>query len=88
MAAKLELVRKKLGLSPALGQVAWLLIEQDIVSSSDVEAICRAPRESIYRVRNALRAHGVEIKSGRRLGWWLSDEDRAMLREECDGVAG
>jgi hypothetical protein len=36
---------------------------------------------AIHRLRDALKGHGIEIKSRRGLGYWLEPEDKERIWE-------
>lgn len=72
-------LRKAMNISPVLADMLVLLLEQDVVTTSDLEGMIDDPRVAIYRLRKILEPLGVEIRSRARLGYWIEVKDRKRL---------
>jgi hypothetical protein len=73
----------KLNLTPALSDLLGLLISLPFVTAHNVQdqlAIFTNLKVGICRLRKILQPHGVEIKSRRFAGYWLSEKDKEYLR--------
>jgi hypothetical protein len=81
-------LRMKLGLSPTSGQLLSQLLSQQVVVTGDDDSngvVENAHRVAMHRLRLGLEPHGVSIQSRKKLGYWLTSEDKAKIVEMCGG---
>ncbi len=83
-------LQKRYDVTPVLAKLLYLMVVNDRVTTQDVEAtgVVGDVRVSIHRLRKIMSEHGIEVRSAYRAGYWLSDEDRAKLKEVLDYLVG
>jgi hypothetical protein len=75
-------------LPPALSKLMGLLLampqvtEKNICEQLDIATVGKV---AIWRLRQVLQPHGIEIKSKRTVGWWFDDETKDRIRKILDG---
>lgn len=77
-------IRQALHLTKAVGQITYLLLHSKIVTREMIEQdykICTTATVTVHRVRRALKPLGITIHAMRLFGYWISDEDKAKLRD-------
>ena len=81
-------LQRKYHVSPALAQILHMLVENQRVTPDQIEGagIVTDARVGVHRLRKIMSAHEIEVRSSYRTGYWMSDEDRAKVRE-CLKVA-
>jgi hypothetical protein len=71
-------------LTPASANLLGLLLSTRLVTSEVIQQrlqIASDAKVAIHRLRGKLKPFGAEIKSRRLIGYWLSDDTKAKLRE-------
>lgn len=77
-------LRMGLGISVLAGEVALMLVESKVVTTADLqERNVPQPRKVMHKLREKLGDLDVELKSHRRLGYWLEDDAKERLIRLC-----
>jgi hypothetical protein len=74
----------KFRLSPALHATLELLLEQRLVDADiivDRTGTTRDIKVTIHRLRRELAAFNIDVKTSRRVSYWLDDADKERIRE-------
>ena len=81
-------LQRKFDVSPALARLLCMLTENQRVTADQIEeaGVVTDARVGVHRLRKIMSAHEIEIRSSYKTGYWMSDEDRAKVRE-CLKVA-
>lgn len=69
---------------PMLTNLLGLLVSVPYVNTEIAEAqigIVSNLKVTMHRLRMELKAHNIEVHSRKYAGYWLSDEDKARIRE-------
>ena len=74
------------GLSPAQGQLLWLLATCNFVSAEDITARTgtKYPKVLVQKLRARMKATTYDIQSRQNVGYWLAPLDREAV---CDVVS-
>lgn len=80
---KSELLQNTFKLSPVLSNLLGLLLALPAVKAELVHhrVGIACAKVSIHRLRKVLEPFGVDIKSQRMVGYWLTDEDKLKVRD-------
>lgn len=76
------------GLSRRLGNLLGLLMQMPAVDAKTIEehiGIVTDAKIAVLRLRRRMVCFGVDIKGRRGFGYWVTDEDKARVRELVDG---
>ena len=63
-------------LPPRLGDVLYLLLTQQFVSSEEMDALFANPRVGMYRLRKIVTPFGIDIQMRTRLGYFITDDTK------------
>jgi hypothetical protein len=75
-------------LNPSLNSIFGLLLHQKLVTAEMIEQRLRLATEAkvaVHRLRQALKPWSIEVESRRNIGYWLSPETKARIRELISG---
>ena len=79
------------GMSPAMAQIAKLLLEQRIVTCKEVEVdhhITVDAKVFFCRLRKAYKPLGATIHSRRMLGYWMDESDKRIILDGLEKFPG
>jgi hypothetical protein len=94
-AMKYELARRLLGISPMRMTYLMALLERPVFLKSWATDVLHAEVENpenqtsvnMWKLRQALRKHGVEIKNLHGEGWLLTPEDKAKINSLLEAAS-
>lgn len=75
-------LQKRYGLSPQAAKILRLLVEYKIVTPDMIRTehkIAPEPKIAVYRLRNQMEQHGVNIESQQHVGYWLDEKTREQI---------
>lgn len=75
---------REFDLPQSLSNLLGLLMNVTVASAEMIQQrlmITSDARVAIHRLRNALKPHDIEIVGRRGLGYWLTDSDKARIKE-------
>ncbi len=71
-------------LPPVMEKLLGLLLAMPLVTGEMVERrldISTQPKIAVYRLREYLKRHAVDVKCKRNVGWWIEPDDKTKLMQ-------
>lgn len=75
-------LQRKFDVSPTLAQLLYLLATNVRLTAEQIEetGVVADARVSIHRLRKIMAAHEIDIRAAYKTGYWLSEEDQAIIK--------
>jgi hypothetical protein len=83
-------IRAVFHLSPRLADIFGLLLSQDVVPTETLTTrlnLVSDAKVAVHRLRRQMAPLGITIHSRNRVGYWISDEDKAILHGMLEAKA-
>lgn len=86
----LRAIQIRYRLPPQQAALLHLLLDKVVVSTTMIEEETQLTTDAavaMYRLRNRMDEHGIEIMSQRSVGYWIDDADKLKIKEAIEKLS-